>query len=155
LKGKAATPHIPVAEPLPPWGRSLCREEAVMQTQKPFFDDIARMMSGAAGVASGMREEFEQRFRQMFESTAARMDLVSREEFEAVKAMAAKAREENEALALRLAALEKTAKAKPAAAPRSRKSAAAKGARASGTAGGGRARTIAGKTAVPEPGDQG
>lgn len=97
-----------------------------MQTQKPFFDDIARMMSGAAGVASGMREEFEQRFRQMFESTASRMDLVSREEFEAVKAMAAKAREENEALALRIAALEKASKPKAAATPRSRKGTGAK-----------------------------
>ncbi|MEX2630727.1 MAG: accessory factor UbiK family protein [Tistlia sp.] len=129
-----------------------------MQTQKPFFDDIARMMSGAAGVASGMREEVEQRFRQMFESTASRMDLVSREEFEAVKAMAAKAREENEALAKRIAALEKAPKAKaatarkgaakPGNAARSRKTPAAKAAAAKSAA----AKSAAAKSAAAKSG---
>src|SRR5690606_14133794 len=82
-------------------------ESRAMQTQNPFFDDLARMMSGAMGVASGMREEAEAQFRQLFENATSRMDLVRRDEFEAVKAMAAKAREENEVLAQRLAELEK------------------------------------------------
>ncbi len=95
-----------------------------MQTQNPFFDDMARMMSGAMGVASGMREEMEQRLRQMMENATSRMDLVSREEFEAVKAMAVKAREENEALAKRVAELESALKAKPAARSAPKKTAA-------------------------------
>lgn len=104
-----------------------------MQTQNPFFDDLARMMSGAMGVAAGMREEMEGRFRQMFESTAARMDLVSREEFEVVKAMAAKAREENDALTKRVAALEAALGGAPKAKAGTRRSTAAKAAGTSRT----------------------
>lgn len=77
-----------------------------MQSQNRFFDDIARVASGAVGAISGVRGEIESRLRDQLERVLAGMDLVSREEFEAVKAMAAKAREEQEALQRQVAALE-------------------------------------------------
>ncbi len=80
-----------------------------MQTQNRFLDDLARVASGALGVAAGMREEVEARLREQFERVLSRMNLVTREEFEVVRAMAVKAREEQEALAKRLAALESAA----------------------------------------------
>ena len=77
-----------------------------MQSQNRFFDDLARMASGAAGALTGMRGEIEARFRDQLERLLAGMDLVSREEFEAAKEMAAKAREEQEILLRRIEALE-------------------------------------------------
>ena len=77
-----------------------------MQSQNRFFDDLARVASGAVGALSGVRGEVEARLRDQFERLLAGMDLVSREEFEAVKEMAAKAREEQEALRLKVEALE-------------------------------------------------
>lgn len=77
-----------------------------MQTDTRFLDDLAKLAGSAFSSASAIREEIEARFRQRFEAMFQRMDLVTREEFEAVRAMAVKAREENEALAARLAALE-------------------------------------------------
>jgi BMFP domain-containing protein YqiC len=77
-----------------------------MQTQNKLLDDLARVASGAIGVAAGMREEVEARLRDQFERVLGRMDLVTREEFEAVRAMAIKAREEQEILSERVAALE-------------------------------------------------
>jgi BMFP domain-containing protein YqiC len=77
-----------------------------MQSQNRFFDDMARVASGAMGALSGVRGEIESRFRDQLERILAGMDLVSREEFEAVKAMAAKAREEQEVLLQRIAELE-------------------------------------------------
>lgn len=77
-----------------------------MQTQSRLFDDLARVAGGALGALSGVREEIELLVRGRLESLLADMDLVSRDEFEAVKAMAAEARAENERLAARLAALE-------------------------------------------------
>jgi BMFP domain-containing protein YqiC len=77
-----------------------------MQSQNRFFDDIARVANGAVGALSGVRADIEARFRDQLERVLAGMDLVSREEFEAVKAMAAKAREEQEELQRRVAALE-------------------------------------------------
>jgi BMFP domain-containing protein YqiC len=77
-----------------------------MQTENRLLDDLARMAGGALDVAAGMRAEVEARLREQFETMLARMDLVTREEFDAVKAMAAKAREEQEQQAERLAALE-------------------------------------------------
>ncbi|MBB3066675.1 MULTISPECIES: accessory factor UbiK family protein [Limibacillus] len=86
-----------------------------MQTRNRLLDDLARVATGALGVAGGLRQEAEGRLRQQFERILANMDLVTREEFEVVRAMAVKAREEQEALADRLAKLEaelgKTAKA--------------------------------------------
>jgi BMFP domain-containing protein YqiC len=77
-----------------------------MQTSNRIFDDFAKMASGAVHTLGGLREEIETRVRERLERLAADMDLVTREEFDAVKAMAAKAREEQEALASRLAAME-------------------------------------------------
>ena len=68
------------------------------QTNNPFFDDLARLMTGAAGAADGVRREFETLMRAQGERMVSSMDLVQREEFEAVKAMAQRAREENETL---------------------------------------------------------
>jgi hypothetical protein len=80
-----------------------------MQTQNRLLDDLARVATSALGVAAGMREELEARLRDQFERILSNMDLVTREEFDAVKAMAAKARAEQEDLAVRLAALEAAA----------------------------------------------
>lgn len=76
------------------------------QTRNPLFDDLARLMSDAAGMASGARREVETLVRTQFERLLSTMDIVSREEFEAVREMALMARAENEKLAKRIAALE-------------------------------------------------
>jgi BMFP domain-containing protein YqiC len=76
------------------------------QTSNRFFDEIARLMNDAAGVAQGVRREFDTLFRTQAERWLHDLDLVKREEFEAVKDMARLAREENEALKARLDALE-------------------------------------------------
>ncbi len=76
------------------------------QTTGRFFDDIARLMTTAAGAAEGARQEVETIVRGQAERMLAEMDVVRREEFEAVKAMAQKARDENDALAARIAELE-------------------------------------------------
>ena len=77
-----------------------------MQSQNRFFDDLARVAAGAMGTLSGVRSEVETRIREQLERVLAGMDLVSREEFEAVKAMAARARSEQEDLQKRLGGLE-------------------------------------------------
>jgi BMFP domain-containing protein YqiC len=77
-----------------------------MQSQSRFFDDLARLASGAAGALSGVRGEIEARARDQLERVLAGMDLVGREEFEAARAMAAKAREEQEKLLRRVEELE-------------------------------------------------
>lgn len=77
-----------------------------MQTSNRLFDDLARVASGAFNTLSGLREEIETRVRERVERMAADLDLVSREEFDAVRAMAAKARAGQEALEARLAELE-------------------------------------------------
>jgi len=96
-----------------------------MQSQNPFFDDLARVASGAMGALSGLRAEMEAMMRQQMERFTSGLDLVPREEFEVVRAMAAKARLEQEALEARVAALEarlaataKPATVKPKAAPK-------------------------------------
>ncbi len=76
------------------------------QTRNPLFDDLARLMSDAAGMASGARREVETLVRTQFERLLSTMDIVSREEFEAVREMALLARAENEKLAKRIAVLE-------------------------------------------------
>ena len=81
-----------------------------MQTENRLFDDFARMAGGALGALTGLRQEIEARIREQLDRLIASMDLVTREEFEAVKAMAAKARAEQERLQTRLAALEKAVK---------------------------------------------
>ncbi len=76
------------------------------QTSNRFFDEVARLMNDAAGVAQGVRREFDTLFRTQAERILSELDVVKREEFEAVKDMARLAREENEALKARIAALE-------------------------------------------------
>jgi BMFP domain-containing protein YqiC len=76
------------------------------QTNNRFLDEIAKLMTDAAGAAQGMRRDFETMMRAQGERILRDMDVVQREEFEAVKEMAAKAREENDKLAARVAALE-------------------------------------------------
>ena len=79
------------------------------QTSSRFFDEIARLMNDAAGVAQGVRREFDTLFKTQAERWLRDLDLVKREEFEAVKDMARLAREENEALKARIATLEQKA----------------------------------------------
>jgi len=76
------------------------------QTSSRFFDEIARLMNDAAGVAQGVRREFDTLFKTQAERWLRDLDLVKREEFEAVKDMARLAREENETLKARIVALE-------------------------------------------------
>ena len=84
----------------------MAKEPAMTQSNNRLFDDFAKMMTDAAGVAQGMRREVETAFRAQAERFLADMDVVSREEFEAVKEMAARARDEADALSARVAALE-------------------------------------------------
>lgn len=76
------------------------------QTTNRFLDEIAKLMTDAAGAAEGVKREVEGVFKAQGERMLSGMDVVKREEFEAVKAMAVKAREENEKLAARIAELE-------------------------------------------------
>ena len=76
------------------------------QTNSRFLDEIARLMNDAAGVAQGVRREFDTLFRTQTDRWLRDLDVVKREEFDAVKDMATRAREENEALKARLDALE-------------------------------------------------
>ncbi len=76
------------------------------QTSNRIFDEMARLMNDAAGVATGVRREFDTLFRAQAERILRDLDMVQREDFEAVKEMARLAREENEALKARIEALE-------------------------------------------------
>ena len=84
-----------------------------MQTRNKIFDDFAQLMSNAMGVAQGAKIEAETAMKGMVDRWLADRNLVTREEFDAVRAMAQKAREENEALKARIAALEGRAKRRP------------------------------------------
>ncbi|WP_296679532.1 accessory factor UbiK family protein [Novosphingobium sp.] len=77
-----------------------------MQSENPLFADIAKLLNSAAGTMAGMGREAREAARERMKEAMGGLDFVSRDEFEAVKDMAAKAREENEALKSRLAALE-------------------------------------------------
>ena len=77
-----------------------------MQTRDKFFDDISQLMTNAAGMAQGMKTEAETAMKSWMERWLADSDLVTREEFDAVREMAVKAREENESLADRIVELE-------------------------------------------------
>ena len=78
-----------------------------MQTENRLLDDLARMANGALNTLAGLREEVENRVRERVERMLADMDMVPREEFDAIKAMAQKARAEQEDLAARVAELER------------------------------------------------
>lgn len=77
-----------------------------MQTRNKFFDDMSQLMTNAMGVAQGAKTEAETAFKSFVDRWMADRDFVTREEFDAVKAMAQKAREENASLEARIAALE-------------------------------------------------
>ena len=78
-----------------------------MQTDNRLLDDLARVAGSAMGAAGGVKGEFESLVRRQFEKILDGMDMVSRDEFDAVKEMAAKARSEQEALSLKVEQLEK------------------------------------------------
>jgi BMFP domain-containing protein YqiC len=78
----------------------------MVQTTNRIFDELAKLMNDAAGVASGVRREVETIFQAQAERILRNLDVVTREEFEAIKEMAAKARDENERLSARVAELE-------------------------------------------------
>ena len=84
------------------------------QTSNRLFDEMARLMNDAAGVATGVRREFDTLFKAQAERILRDLDVVQREDFEAVKEMARLAREENEALKAQIEALEAKAGAKVA-----------------------------------------
>ncbi len=77
-----------------------------MQTRNKVLDDLSQLMTNAMGVAQGARTEAETAMKSLIDRWLAEHDFVTREEFDAVRAMAQKAREENEALKARIAALE-------------------------------------------------
>ena len=77
-----------------------------MQSRNKVFDDLSQLMTNAMGVAQGAKDEAQNAMNGMVDRWLAARDFVTREEFEAVRAMAQKAREENEALKARLDALE-------------------------------------------------
>lgn len=81
-----------------------------MQSRNKIFDDLSQLATNAMGVAQGAREEAENAVKSMVDRWLADRDFVTREEFDAVRAQALKAREENEALKARLDALEAAAK---------------------------------------------
>jgi BMFP domain-containing protein YqiC len=91
-----------------------------MQSENRLFDDFVKMMNGMAGTFAGMGREAEASAREKFKEWMGGADFVGRDEFEAVKAMAAAARDENEALKARIVALEarSSATAAPKRAPR-------------------------------------
>lgn len=77
-----------------------------MQTRNKIMDDVSQLMTNAMGVAQGAKDEAENAMKSLMDRWLADRDFVTREEFDAVRAMAQKAREENEALKVRLEALE-------------------------------------------------
>ncbi len=79
-----------------------------MQSENRLFDDFVKMMNGVAGTMAGVGREAEGSMRERMREWVGGMDMVSRDEFDAVKAMAVAARDENEALGRRIAALEAT-----------------------------------------------
>lgn len=89
-----------------------------MQSENPLVADFVKLANAAAGTLAGMGREARDGARERMREAVAGLDFVSREEFDAVKAMAAKAREESAALAARVAALEAAVKATGAAKPK-------------------------------------
>ena len=85
-----------------------------MQSENRMFDDLVKMVNGVAGTMAGAGREAEASMREKMREWVGGSDFVGRDEFEAVKAMAAAAREQNQKLEARIAALEAKASAKPA-----------------------------------------
>ena len=97
-----------------------------MQTRNRLFDDLAKVANSAAGTMAGLKDEIENMIRHRFESFMAELNMVSREEFDVVKALAAKARLEQERLEKRIEELESKLKAPKPAPKAKRKSASRK-----------------------------
>ena len=96
-----------MSQPFAPHRKALDPEEHSCRVpQNRFLDDLAKLMQNAAGMADGARREVEDFFKARMERLLAGMDVVTREEFEAAREMAVRAREENERLSARIAALE-------------------------------------------------
>ena len=95
-----------------------------MQSRNRIFDDMSQLMTNAMGVAQGAKDEAETALKSMLDRWLADRDFVSRDEFDAVREMATKAREENATLLARIEALE--AKPKPKAKPKTKKAPAKK-----------------------------
>jgi BMFP domain-containing protein YqiC len=102
---------------------------STMQTENRFLDDLARVASGALGSLAGVRNEVEVRLKQQFKRILSEMDSVPREEFDAVKAMAANARKEQLSLEKRIAALEAAAAGQKSKAASGRSARGARGSR--------------------------
>ena len=100
-----------------------------MQSENRLFDDFGKVMNGAAGTIAGMTREAEGAFRERVREWVGGLDLVSREEFEAAKAIAVAAREENQALKARIDALDAAGAAPTAPRARAKKPAAPKAGR--------------------------
>jgi hypothetical protein len=109
-----------------------------MQTRNRIFDDAAKLAGGALGTLDGIRREVEALVRHQIERLLNNMDLVTRDEFDAVKAMAVKAREEQEEMAARLARLE-SARATGKGSKPARRTGAGKGSKPAGKGGTGKA----------------
>jgi len=92
-----------------------------MQSRNRIFDDMSQLMTNAMGVAQGAKDEAETALKSMMDRWFADRDFVSRDEFDAVREMAAKAREENATLLARIEALEAKPKPKPRAKPKADK----------------------------------
>jgi BMFP domain-containing protein YqiC len=92
-----------------------------MQSRNRIFDDMSQLMTNAMGVAQGAKDEAETALKSMMDRWLADRDFVSRDEFDAVREMAAKAREENATLLARIEALEAKPKPKPRAKPKAAK----------------------------------
>ncbi len=93
-----------------PYLRAIKKDIAMNATSSRFFDEIAKLMTNAAGAAQGVRKEVDTLVQAQVERVLNNLDMVKREEFEVVRAMAEKARLENEALEKRIAALEMSLK---------------------------------------------
>jgi BMFP domain-containing protein YqiC len=117
-------------KPVPTFSRNALNDflrSIEMQSENRLFDDFVKVLNGAAGTFAGMTREAEGAFRERMRDWFGGLDMVSRDEFEAVKAIAVAAREENHALKARLDALEAAGSAtgpaaKPAAAAKPKKS---------------------------------
>jgi BMFP domain-containing protein YqiC len=94
------SPHIELA------GSAVLSDGDAMQTENKLFDDFARLAGGAFNAFGALKTELEAQMRQHMETLLSKMKLVTREEFDAMQAMLTKAREEQAALAARVAALE-------------------------------------------------
>jgi BMFP domain-containing protein YqiC len=106
VKAMQVTPGLAFAPGRPYFVVTSSGASAMSNGTNRILDELAKLMTDAAGAAQGVGREFESAFRNQAERVLNRMDLVQREEFEAVREMAERARQENEQLKARIAELE-------------------------------------------------